>query len=120
MKRLSLFVIIGLAAVASLVASYARAADPELQRNPFDRPEEALLISNNTPANRVSPVESDPLLRAVLAAGPKSVVNLGVVILRIGESANGYRLLSVEEDGATFSKDGENVVLSLFELAEDL
>jgi hypothetical protein len=120
MKRLSLFEIVGLAVVTSLVAFYARAAEPELQRNPFDRPEEILLISSSAPANRNLTVESRPLLRAVLAAGPNSVVNLGGVILQVGESANGYRLLSVEEDGATFSRDGEKVVLSLFEPAEDL
>ncbi len=120
MKRLCLLEIVGLAAVTSLVVSYARAAEPELQRNPFDRPEEILLISSSVSANRTSTIESATLLRAVLAAGPKSVVNLGGIILQIGESANGYRLLSVEEDGATFSRDGEKVVLSLFELAVDL
>ena len=120
MKRLSLFEIVGLAVVTSLVAFYARAAEPDLQRNPFDRPEETLLVSSSAPANRNLTVESRPLLRAVLAAGPNSVVNLGGVILQVGESANGYRLLSVEEGGATFSRDGEKVVLSLFEPAEDL
>jgi len=120
MKRLGILAIIGLAAVVSAVAPYAQAAEPELQHNPFDRPEELLLISSSAPANSTSTVESGPLLRAVLAAGPKSVVNLGGVILRIGESADGYRLLSVEEGGATFSRDGEKVVFSLFEPAEDL
>jgi len=78
------------------------------------------LIRSSAPANRNLTVESRPLLRAVLAAGPNSVVNLGGVILQVGESANGYRLLSVEEYVATFSRDGEKVVLSLFEPAEDL
>ena len=119
MKRLSFSTILGIAAATMLVASVARASEAELQHNPFDRPVEVLLTNNVTPANRASIVESDPLLRAVLAAGPQSVVNLHGVILRIGESALGYRLLSVEEDGATFSRDGEKIVLSLFEQAED-
>jgi hypothetical protein len=115
--------ILGIAAVTMLVASYARASDSivELQRNPFDRPEAELLISNTATSNRGSTPESGPVLRAVLAAGSKSLVNFGGVILQIGESASGYRLLSVEEDGAIFSRDGEKVVFSLYkqEQAED-
>ena len=87
MKRLSLFEIIGFAAVTSLAASNAGGAEQELQRNPFDRPEETRLISSSAPKSRTSTVESGPLLRAVLAAGPNSVVNLGGVILQVGESA---------------------------------
>jgi len=121
MMRATLHATLGIAAATMLVASYARATEPELQRNPFDRPAADLLINNATPANRGSTTESGPVLRAVLAAGSKSVVNFGGVILQIGESANGYRLLSVEEGGATFSRDGERVLLSLYkqDQAED-
>jgi len=109
-------IILGVATATMLAASYASAGEStvDLQRNPFDRPEDDLLISNTIPSNRGSTTESNPLLRAVLAAGSKSVVNFGGVILTIGESANGYRLLSVKEDGATFSRDGEKVVFSLY------
>jgi len=121
MMRAILHAILGVAAATMLVASYARAAEPELQRNPFDRPAADLLINNATPTDRGSTTESGPVLRAVLAAGSKSVVDFGGVILQIGESANGYRLLSVEEGGATFSRDGERILLSLYkqEQAED-
>jgi len=117
MMRLVLFVLFGLAAAMMINASGAHATEPavELQRNPFDRPDEVLLTNNNAPSIGASSIESGPLLRAVLAAGRSSVVNLSGIILRIGESADGYRLLSVEEGSATFSRDGEKVVLSLFE-----
>jgi hypothetical protein len=121
MMRAILHAILGVAVATMLVASYARAAEPELQRNPFDRPAADLLINNATPTDKGSTTESGPVLRAVLAAGSKSVVDFGGVILQIGESANGYRLLSVEEGGATFSRDGERILLSLYkqEQAED-
>ena len=106
-----------------LIVSHARANElpVELQRNPFDRPAADVLVNNAAPANRSSTSENDPFLRAVLAAGSKSVVDFGGVILQIGETANGYRLLSVEEGEATFSKEGEKVLFSLYaeEQAED-
>jgi len=109
--------ILGVAAATMFFAAFARAGEPavELQRNPFDRPEAGLLINNVATKSRGSLSESGPFLRAVLAAGSKSVVDFGGVILQIGQSANGYRLLSVEEGGATFSRDGEKVLLSLYE-----
>lgn len=87
----------------------------EIQRNPFARPPIEDLQSQN-------PVESNqddqvwrPELRGVLVAGENSVADLGGVILKIGESTNGYRLLSVTEAIATFSRKGERVVISLYE-----
>jgi len=117
MMRTVPFALFGLSAAMMIYASGAHATEPtvELQRNPFDRPEEILVTNNSAPSIGTPANESGPLLQAVLAAGRSSVVNLSGIILRIGESADGYRLLSVEEDSATFSRDGEKVVLSLFE-----
>ena len=115
MKRNILPIIIGIAAVTMLLASNAGASAPELRRNPFDRPLTVLLNTDVAPASNASISESGPLLRAVLSAGPKSVVDFGGVILRIGESADGYQLLSVDEGGATFKRDGEKVVFSFYE-----
>ena len=115
MKRHTVNLILGVAAATMLVASSARASGPELRRNPFDRPVLDLSYNDETPANRVATSKGGPLLRAVLVAGSKSVVNFGGVILQIGQSADGYRLLSVDEEGATFSRDGAKVVLSFYE-----
>ena len=121
MKRNTVHLILGAAAATMLVASSARASAPELRRNPFDRPVLALSNNDDTRANKEATSESGPLLRAILVAGSKSVVNFGGVILRIGESADGHRLLAVDEEGATFSKDGKKVAISFYEqeLAED-
>ena len=87
----------------------------DLKRNPFDRPAtEASADSASTAAERREP-EWSPELRAVLSAGPKSVVDLGGVVLSIGESTNGYRLLAVGSGTATFSQRGKKVVISLYE-----
>jgi hypothetical protein len=115
MKRHTVHLILGVAAATMLVASSVRASGPELRRNPFDRPVLSLSNNNETPANREATSKGGPLLRAVLVAGSKSVVNFGGVILQIGQSADGYRLLSVDEEGATFSRDGAKVVLSFYE-----
>lgn len=115
--------ILSTAAMTMLLLSQVHANEPppDLQRNPFDRPDADELVNHAAPANRRSTSEADLLLRAVLAAGENSVVNFGGIILQIGETANGYRLLSVEEDGAVFSKDGVKVAFSFYkqEQAED-
>jgi hypothetical protein len=92
----------------------------ELQRNPFERPDIKISAADtaensNDPAN-----QDDPGLRAVLIAGSKSVVNFGGVILQIGESTNGYKLLAVEEDRVTFRNKGKKVTFSLYEQERDL
>ena len=115
--------IVTVVATMVLFASQARADEPatDLQRNPFDRPEADVLTSNVAPASGRSTSEGNLFLRAVLVAGENSVVNFGGIILQIGETANGYRLLSVEEGEAIFSKGGEKVAFSLYkqEQAED-
>ena len=103
--------------LATVLPALAAAQDsyPELQRNPFDRPADAV-VKSSTGSTQARAAESDePFLRAVLVAGSQSVVNFGGVMLQIGDSSNGYRLLAVREDSATFRKDGKRVVFSLYE-----
>ena len=106
-----------LGAVTLLAGALLHASDeyPALQHNPFDRPVTEAPRNYSAPASSRTAVGDAPFLRGVLVAGPKSVVNFGGVILKIGESTNGYRLLSVTEGSASFSKDGEKVVFSLHE-----
>lgn len=54
-----------------------------------------------------------PELRAVVFDGPHSLANLGGQIFGIGESIDGYRLLSVEERSAVFAKDGARIRIML-------
>ena len=98
-----------------LSASAVGAADTDvkLKRNPFERP--APDTADVSPPGGGSKAVENPGLRAVLFAGPKSVVNFGGVILQIGESSNGYQLLSVQEGAATFRTKGKTIVFSLYE-----
>ena len=105
------------AAMSTFTFATAGAAEPrvELLRNPFARPAPAELVASAVSVNEVPTMESDTELRAVLVAGPKSIVDFGGVILQIGDSTNGYRLLEVGEGTATFNRKGEKIVFSLYE-----
>ena len=105
------------AAISTFASATAEAAEPqvELLRNPFARPAITELIANAVSVNDVLTRGANTELRAVLVAGPKSIVNFGGVILQIGDSTNGYRLLEVGEGTATFNRKGEKIVFSLYE-----
>ena len=104
-------------AMLILVSTFARATEPqvELRRNPFERPAVKEFTTNAAILNNDQTAGGDSGLRAVLVAGTKSVVDLGGVILQIGESTDGYLLLAVDEGQATFSRNGKKIVFSLYE-----
>ena len=104
-------------AISYLVPTLAAATEPqiELQRNPFSRPAAEELTIDATSMNQGLSVERDPGLRAVLVAGKKSVVDIGGVILQIGECTDEFCLLSVEEGKARISRNDKEIVLSLYE-----
>ena len=105
------------AAMSTFTSATAEAAEPqvELLRNPFARPATAELVANAVSMNDVPTLTVNTELRAVLVAGRKSIVDFGGVILQIGESTSGYRLLEVGEGTATFNRKGERIVFSLYE-----
>jgi hypothetical protein len=105
------------AAMSTFTFATAEASEPrvELLRNPFARPAKAELVANAVGVNDILTMGGNTELRAVLVAGPKSIVDFGGVILQIGESSNGYRLLKVGEGTATFNRKGEKIVFSLYE-----
>ena len=75
----------------------ARAGDapPHLLRfNPFARPELSAISRSGAPSKASGGWA--PVLTATLADGEKSLVNLGGVILGVGEETHGYRLLNVD------------------------
>ena len=108
---------LAVAAMSTFATATAQAAEPqvELLRNPFSRPAAAELVASAVNVNDVLTMGGNTQLRAVIVAGPKSIVDLGGVILQIGESTNGYRLLEVAEGTATFNRKGEKIVFSLYE-----
>lgn len=81
-----------------------------LKHDPFVRP---LLLPQPTSAAQASASAAKPELRAIMAAGPESIVNIEGVLLRRGEQFNGYRLLEVHEETAVFIKNNKRVTLSL-------
>ena len=103
-------------AITFMVPALTAASEPqiELQRNPFARPAVEELITNTAMVNE-GLVEQDPGLRAVLVAGSKSVVNIGGVILQIGECTDAFCLLSVEEGKVLISRNDKEIALSLYE-----
>ena len=105
------------AAMSTFTFATAEASEPrvELLRNPFARPALAELAVEGISVNDALTMEGNTELRAVLVAGPKSIVDFGGVILQIGESTNDYRLLEVGEGTATFNRRGEKIVFSLYE-----
>ena len=105
------------AATIVFMPTIVAAEEPQaaLQRNPFERPAVELLAANVAVVNNNSLANQDPGLRAVLVAGSKSVVNFGGDILQIGESSGEYRLLSVDDGKATFSRNDKTIVFSIYD-----
>ena len=113
--RRVLYLSAGLLCLPGLVPAQADG----LKHDPFARP---VLAPRPAPA---APVPGDsvrapvpepvwkPELRAVMVAGPKSIVNVAGVLVRIGEQIDGYRLVEVHEETAVFVNNKKRVTLSL-------
>ena len=90
-----------------------------LQTNPFARP------FVEKPEQRDSVQEPEPSalqglqLRAIMTAGPESLVNVGGKIVGIGEEIEGYRLVTVDHEQAVFSKHGKLITLTLNQEGEN-
>ncbi len=84
-----------------------------LQSNPFARP---FLEKSKEVRPMLEPEPSslkDLELRATMVAKGDSFANVGGLILGIGEEIEGYRLVSVENEKAVFSKGDEFITLTL-------
>ena len=60
-----------------------------------------------------SVADNPPKLRALVAAGPRSMVVVGEQVVEIGGLVQGYRLIAVHEDRALFVKQGRHVTAVL-------
>lgn len=101
---------------AFLCSVAAPAVGDDARRNPFahtvdDTPELA------APAGQLD--EEELQVTAILVAGEKSLVNVNGSLIGVGEQQFGYRLLRVGEESATFVRDGETVIVSLFDRQEE-
>ncbi len=66
-------------------------------------------ISNKLPKS----ISWKPSLLATIVAGQKSMANVEGRLVRIGQSVNGFTLLSVDKNSATFKKNAKKYVLKL-------
>ncbi len=92
-----------------LLGAPPAAADPPLRHDPFQQPgSDGAGVAARGAGWRAE-------LRATLVSGEDSLVDLGGLILRVGQAAHGYRLVEVREREATFERGGARVVLPLLE-----
>jgi len=83
-----------------------------LQANPFNKP----LIEEVVETKAVAKPEPSLIrlgLRATMVGKEESFANVGGMIVGIGEEIEGYKLVSVENEKAVFSKDGDSITLTL-------
>ena len=107
-----------------LVGSAVLVAEPlpDLHHNPFKRP---ALIGVGNPNNKMEsaekPTGKELDLRAVVADGRASMVNVNGQFVRIGEQVEGYRLISVQEGSAVFERQAQQVTVPVWreELNQD-
>ncbi|MGB0468296.1 MAG: hypothetical protein ACPGF7_12315 [Pontibacterium sp.] len=102
-----------------LVLFSVHLAAETLLRNPFARPATispvpALKQDQPKPATAPLPVQAfeqtaDLNLRGIMVAGDASVINLGGVMLSIGDEVNGLRLVSVSEESALFTQGAKQI-----------
>jgi hypothetical protein len=90
-----------------------------LQHDPFVRPAIGGFGPPRNPAaaapRPAAPGEPRPRfqLNAVLAAGSNSIANVDGVMVRVGESVQGYRLVAVQDRSAVFEKNNARHTLTL-------
>lgn len=97
-----------LIAACCLLPGPANAQAAGLKNNPFARPLPAPAFVAPAPAAIVAAKAPDavwqPELRAILAAGARSMVNVDGTVIPVGEHFEGYRLVEVHESSAVFVK----------------
>jgi hypothetical protein len=86
-----------------------------LSHNPFSKPSK-LAIPKNV-AKTVQPAQEEtPLeITAILVSDVMPLVIVAGELLTLGETVSGYRLISVDEQKATFNKNGKTYAFSLLD-----
>lgn len=93
------------------------AFDVELKTNPFERP----VLSDSDADQHMIAKEpaAEMALLGTMAAGHNSLANIGGEILAIGETVNGYTIVSIEEHYVVLQKDDNKTTLLMDMDAED-
>jgi len=106
-------------AIAIVTPRLAFAEGRALQHDPFARPSFGALPNAAAPAGRPGAARAaiDPKpalnLQAVMVAGPASMANVDGVMVRVGDTVRGYRLLAVHDRGAVFEKNKAQFIVPL-------
>ncbi len=121
MKLSRCFVVVALMLLLS-TAAHPLAADEEmsfgLRHNPFQRPEAS---ADSTPAQvteraereEIKEVPPDFVLKATLVSEARPLVGVEGEIIGVGDLFQGYRLVSVNEGQAVFSKGSKHYTLKV-------
>jgi len=92
-----------------------------LQRNPFKapavlEPQPAFAAPERVPEPEPQPApEPQFSLRAVLAAGKRSLANIDGNILGVGAEIEGYRLVSISEEQVVLKHRRKRIVLTIYD-----
>jgi hypothetical protein len=85
-----------------------------LQHDPFARPAAASMLPEAAPASTGQGTPGPKLrLNAVLVAGDASMANVDGVMVRLGDSVYGYRLVEVHDRMAVFEKNKARFTLTI-------
>ena len=101
------------------LSAAALAEGPALQHDPFMRPAilgfAAVSRPEGAPAFGTAGSQARPRLQlnAVLVAGSESIANVDGVMVRVGDSVQGYRLVAVSDRSAVLEKNNARVTLTL-------
>jgi hypothetical protein len=103
--------------LASLILSTPTGAAEPLRHDVFARPTLSAL-SALTVAAQDSPASNpttiwNPQLTAIMVAGRKSLATIDGRIVKVGEHADGYQLISVQDSEAVVIKDGQRFTLKM-------
>jgi hypothetical protein len=100
--------------LAGLLLSAPTGAVEPLRHDVFARPTLSALAvaAQDTPASS-PPMTWNPRLTAVMVAGRSSLATIDGRIVKVGEHADGYQLVSVKEGEAVVMKEGQRLVLTM-------
>lgn len=87
----------------------------ELEHNPFSYLDIKTLKPNRKTRTTAAVARAQwrPELRATIIAGKMSVANVAGKVVRIGEKLDGYTLITVSRQSATFEKNQSRVILKM-------
>lgn len=96
---------------------------PELHRDPFEKPGDAIAITPETADEAVVSTTQEtaprehflwrPELRGIIRSEDVAIVNIGGKMLGLGEEIEGFTLINVKERTVVFEKDGQTLAVSL-------